>query len=256
MTGALDGMGIVITRPRAAGDALAAELAALGARPFVFPALGIEPLPPSPALDAALERLPQAALAIFVSANAVEMGLAAVVRRGPWPAGPRIAAIGDATAASLRNHGLGPVISPTGRQDSDGLLAMEPLATVGGKDIVIFRGDGGRERLREALEARGARVAYAECYRRVRPDADPTALLAAWTGGAVHAVSALSTETLEHFLESVGPRGRELARTTTLVVPHEAIAASAPARAFGRVRVSGPGAPGIAAALAPQRNPP
>lgn len=251
MSGALHGMGIVITRPRAAAEALATELAALGARPFVFPALGIEPLPESPALAAALDRLPRAAFAIFVSANAAQMGLAAVRRRGDWPRGPRIAAVGEATAQALRNHGMGPVISPTGRQDSEGLLALEALASVGGMDIVIFRGDGGRERLREGLEARGARVTYAECYRRVKPDADPAELLLAWSRREIHAVSALSTETLANFLDAVGEAGRALARETTLVVPHEAIAGSAPARAFGRVRVSGAGADGIAAALQP-----
>ena len=39
------------------------------------------------------------------------------------------------------------------------------------------------------LEERGARVSYAECYRRARPQGDPGALLQAWARGEVHAVS-------------------------------------------------------------------
>lgn len=249
MSGALDGMGIVITRPRAAAEALAADLARAGARPFVFPALEIEAVAPSPALEAALAELQQAAFAIFVSANAADMGVAAVRARGAWPAGPRIAAIGDATAERLRNHGFAAVISPRGRQDSEGLLAMDELKAVEGTRIVIFRGEGGRERLREALEARGARVAYAECYRRRRPQADAAPLLDAWSRGDVQAVSALSAETLDNFMQLVGERGRALAARATLVVPHEAIARCEAARAFARVQVAGAGAAGIVAAL-------
>ena len=47
MSGRLEGLGVVITRPRPAAEALAAALAREGARPFVFPALEIEDLPPS-----------------------------------------------------------------------------------------------------------------------------------------------------------------------------------------------------------------
>src|SRR6185503_6341767 len=103
----LQGLGVVITRPRAAADVLAAALEREGARAFVFPALAIEPLPPSAALDAALDALETTDLAIFVSANAVEMGLAAARARGHRPA--RVAAVGEATAQVLRNSGFAEV---------------------------------------------------------------------------------------------------------------------------------------------------
>jgi uroporphyrinogen-III synthase len=251
--GRLRGLGIVITRPRAAAEALAATIAREGGRPFVFPSLAIEDIPPSDDLQAALERLPRAALAIFVSAHAVQKGLAAALRRGPWPPSPRVAAIGDATAEALRNSGFDAVISPRERHDSEALLALPELQDVEGRDIVIFRGEGGREHLKEALEARGARVAYAQCYRRVRPDADPAALVAALERGEIHAVSALSGETLANFVALLGQDGARHLTSTTLVVPHEAIARHPGARRFGRVAVAGPGAEGIVEALSPLR---
>ena len=52
----LEGLGVVITRPRAAGEALAAALAQEGARPFLFASLAIEDLPASEALEVALAR--------------------------------------------------------------------------------------------------------------------------------------------------------------------------------------------------------
>lgn len=253
MSGRLDGLGVVLTRPRREAERLAAALAREGARTFVFPALRIDPLPPAEALAAALDALPRATLAIFVSANAVEHGMAAARSRGPWPQGVRVAAIGDATAAALRNSGFAAVISPRERHDSDALLALAELQAVRGEAIIVFRGEGGRERLKDVLESRGARVVYAECYRRVRPESDATGLLEAWRRGEVQAVSALSAETVANFLDMLGGSAEALAASVPLFVPHEAIAASAPARRFAQVRVAPAEAAGLAAALATLR---
>ena len=247
----LQGMGIVITRPRPAAEALAAALAAEGAKPFVFPALAIEDIPPTDALESALAALPRAALAIFVSAHAVQKGLAAAARHGAWPGGTAVAAVGEATAAALRNSGFTQVISPRERHDSDALAALPELqaARISGREVVIFRGEGGRERLKELLEERGARVHYAECYRRLRPDADPGPLLQAWARGEVQAVSVLSGETLANFVAMLGAEGAGRLAGAVLVVPHEAIAAHREARRFARVVVAPAGAEGMASEL-------
>ena len=247
----LQGMGIVITRPRVAAEALATSLARAGARPFVFPALAIEPLGETPALQAALTRLPECEIAIFISVNAVEHGLAAARRSGPWPAGTRVAAVGEATAKALRNSGFPAVISPRDRHDSEGLLACEELKAVAGRHILIFRGQGGRELLKAALESRGAHVSYVECYRRMRPEEDPAELLGAWSRGDIHAVSVLSAETLDNFVAMIGPAGESLLQSAALVVPHESIAAKPLARRFARVVVAAPdeGMVGALAAL-------
>jgi len=245
----LEGLGVVITRPQPAADTLAAALAREGARPIVFPALALEDPDPSPRRDEALARLPECGLAIFISANAVERGLALARRHAPWPQRTRVAAVGEATAQALRNSGFPEVISPRERHDSEALLALPELRAVKGENIIVFRGEGGREHLREVLEVRGARVDYVECYRRARPRADPRPLLRAWAAGEVHAVSALSAETLENFLAMVGAEGQALARDCALVVPHSAIAAHPDARGFGRVLVAGPGAEGLVNAL-------
>ena len=249
----LEGLGVVITRPRAAAETLAAVLQAEGANAFVFPALDLEPPGPSAALDEALERLPECSLAVFISANAVERGLVLARSRAPWPERTRVAAVGEATAQALRNSGFETVLSPKDQHDSKALLALPELRAVKGEEIIVFRGEGGREHLRETLEGRGARVHYVECYRRVRPKLDPAALLEAWEGGGVHAVSALSGETLENFLLTVGERGAALAASTTLVVPHANIAAHPDARRFARVLVAGPGAAGLVDSLSTLR---
>ena len=246
----LAGLGVVITRPRKAAQTVAEELSAAGARPIVFPALEILDVDDAKRLDAALATLARSDVAIFVSANAVDKGLEAARRKGAWPARAKVAAVGELTAAALRQAGFSDVIVPADRFDSDALLERPELQAVNGQHILIFRGEGGRERLKEVLEARGARVTYAEVYRRARPESDPAPLLAAWGRGEVDVVGVLSGETLENFVEMIGPEGRARLSATTLVVPHEAIGKHPDARRFGRVIVSAPGAAGLTAALA------
>ena len=245
----LHGVGVVVTRPRAAALALAAPLEREGARVYVFPALAIEPLAPDEALAAVLRSLDRFDLAVFVSANAVEHGLAAAARFVPWPARLEAAAIGEATATALRNSGFARVISPHERHDSDALLALPEMQRVAGRRVVVFRGQGGRERLKEVLEERGARVEYAECYRRVRPHADARPLVEALARGEVHAVSVLSAETLENFIAMIGPEGADGLAATTLVVPHEAVGAHRDARRFARVLIASQGPQGLVDAL-------
>lgn len=251
----LEGLGVVLTRPRAAADALAAPLIGAGARVFIFPALAIEDLELTAPLERLLAELARFELAVFVSANAVEKGLAMVRRIAPWPPRLRVAAIGEATAEALRDAGFTSVISPAERHDSDALLALPQLqrSRVDGANIVVFRGEGGKERLKETLEARGAHVEYAECYRRVRPQSDPGPLMAAWARGEIHAVSALSAQTLENFVSMIGGERAAALATMTLIVPHEAIGESREARRFARVVVAGHGAQGLIDALAALR---
>ena len=249
MSGALQGMGVVITRPRAAAQVLAAALEREGAHTFVFPALTIEPMEPAGDSAAALAQLADCTLAIFVSANAVEHGLAAVRREGRWPDGMRVAGIGEATARALHAAGFEHVVAPRERHDSEALLAMPQMSAVRGERILIFRGEGGREHLRTVLETRGAWVRYVECYRRARPQADPASLRDAWRRGEVHAVSALSAETLENFIALLGEDAAPLLARAALVVPHEAVAAHPDARRFARTVVARPGPAGLIEAL-------
>ena len=51
--------------------------------------------------------------------------------------------------------------------DSEGLIALAALQNVARKNVLIIRGDGGRELIAEKLSDRGASVHYFESYRRV-----------------------------------------------------------------------------------------
>ena len=191
----LRGLGILVTRPARQAGGFAEKIAALGGEPIIFPAIVI--LPPSdPAPVArAHARLSDYDYAIFVSANAVEYGVP--VARG-WPA-PLVAfAPGPGTADALAAVGIADVRIPKTTFDSEGLLALPELASARGKRIAIFRGEGGREYLADALAALGAQVDPVVCYRRAKPQSGAAGLVATFRDGRIDAVTITSSEGLDN----------------------------------------------------------
>lgn len=241
-SGPLAGRGIVVTRPREQSGALARLIEQAGGRTFVFPAIEIESLPDLGPVLALIDRLDEFDLAIFISPNAVHKAMNLVgLRRGRWPAGLRVAAVGRGSRQALSGHGVAEVLAPASGADSEALLALPGLAHVSGLRIVIFRGEGGRELLANSLAERGARVEYAECYRRARPRGDVAPLLAAWARGAVHAVTISSTEGLANLFDMLGKLGQQWLRATPVFVPHLRVAEEAVRLGVREALVAGPG---------------
>lgn len=222
-------------------------IAAEGGEPVSFPALAIEPALEPERVRQTLVELGAFDFAVFVSANAVDYGLAMMTL--PWPAGIAIAAVGRGTAQALNGFGLTVDVVPAEGADSEALLAQPQLEQVRGKRIVIFRGTGGRELLAETLRQRGADVRVIECYRRTRPDVDPAELIARWQQGAIHAVTALSGETLGNLWTMLGAAGQKLLMATPLFVPHLRIADRAAERGLTEVCITAPGDAGIVRGL-------
>lgn len=246
---ALAGRRVVVTRPAGQAAHLAALIRAAGGEPLLFPALEIFAAAESPQLRALIERLDSFDLAIFISSNAVEKALALVRARRDWPAGLRVATVGRGSERELRRQGFAAVIAPGERFDSEGLLELPQLNQLAGKRVVIFRGEGGRELLGDTLMARGAAVEYAECYRRGRPDADPTPLLAWCQRRELAAFTVTSSEGLANLRAMLGDAGRECLASTPLFIPHERIAAAARALGVRTVVLTGPGDEGLVEGL-------
>lgn len=249
MKGALAGRGIVVTRPQQQSAALAAMITAAGGRAFQFPVIEIRDTDKTAELDAAIDRLDDYHIAIFISPNAAERALNRIVARRRWPQALAVAAVGPGGAAVLAAQGIAGVTVPAKRFDSEGLLGTPLLQSVAGRRVVIFRGNGGREFLAEALRERGAAVDVVECYRRERPQADAAPLLAAWSRGEVDAVTVTSSEGLRNLFEMIGAAGEVLLRATPVFVPHPRIAAVAREMGCAEVITGDAGDRGLFAAL-------
>ena len=221
----LHGRGILVTRPREQAAHLARLIEGAGGRAHLFPAITIEDLP----APAALERLGEFDLAIFVSPTAV----AKVMLHLPaWPPELAAAAIGAGTRRELENRGVSHVIAPRAGADSEALLALPKMQEMAGKRVVIFRAEEGRALLGDTLAQRGARIEYAACYRRKRPETP----LRAWKAGEIDAVTVSSAEGLANLFAMLEPA---FLQATPLFVPHPRIAGAARARAVRQVLVAG-----------------
>lgn len=227
MSLSLAGRGVVITRPAAEAQQLAALVREAGGEPMLYPAIEILDAADPRNLDAVIDRLDEFDLAIFVSPSAVDKAMTRICARRALPATLRYAAIGPGGVRALQRFGIAEVIAPAGRHDSEALLASPYLQKVRGLRIVIFRGDGGRELLRETLIARGASVEYAVCYQRGKPAWAADALLRAWEANRIAAVIVTSSEGLRNFRDLIGAAGLTWLRNTMIIVPHQRIAASA-----------------------------
>jgi uroporphyrinogen-III synthase len=214
----LAGLRVLVTRPAAQAQRLAALIEQAGGEAVRFPTLEIAAPRDMAALERVLADVARFDLAIFISPNAVTHGLACLRSRGGLPPRLAVAAIGRGTAAALAQADIANIIVPAEGADSEGLLALAALQNVAGKRVVIFRGEGGRELLGDTLRARGAEVQYAECYRRARPATDAAPLNARLERNGIDIVTVTSVETLHNLHDMVDAGARARLRRLPIVV--------------------------------------
>ncbi|OUS28124.1 hypothetical protein A9Q98_07675 [Thalassotalea sp. 42_200_T64] len=111
-------------------------------------------------------------------------------------------AVGTATADVLKAHGIENVITPE-QQNSEGLLALEQLLAVENKQILIVRGNGGRELIKQQLEQRGAKVAYNEVYKRQWLTLNNEQTIDKWRKDKINCIVVTSSELLQHTLSYI-----------------------------------------------------
>lgn len=245
-------MRVIVTRPRTQADTLVAELRAGGIDAVALPLIDIAPAPDPQAVRQAWSRLPACALAMFVSANAVQHFMRLRPARMSWPAGVLAGSTGPGTTAALREAGVPPQLSiePEGEAfDSEALWQRLRSRDWAGREVLVVRGEGGRDWLAEQLGAAGATVRFVAAYERRPPllDAAGRALLdAALARPLEHLWVASSSEAVAH-LARLAPQA-DWSQAGALA-PHPRIVAALQRLGFGRVRRVAASAAALAAAV-------
>ena len=207
--GPLAGKRILVTRPRDQAADLADRLRDLGAEPVEAPTIRIAPPEDYGPLDTACAAAGSFDWIVFTSVNGVD----AFMRRlldGPRDirvlGGVRLCAIGPATAARLRRHGLEADLMPQEHRAEAVFDALQRSGSLAGVRVLLARADIAREMLADALREAGADVTEATGYRTVLADG--------WTGPElqarlrarpVDAVTFTSASTVRNFVEILGP---------------------------------------------------
>jgi uroporphyrinogen-III synthase len=170
----LQGQVILNTRPAHQQAELTQMLERAGARVLGFPVIEIKPVEIGDEQRRLAQRIGDYDILLFVSRNAVE-GLFRFIDAASLPASLRLGVIGSATRSALQQALAG---SPLDIDDclvasepynSEALLESPALERVEGRRVLILRGQQGRNLLGDELIRRGARVDYAEVYRRALP---------------------------------------------------------------------------------------
>ena len=248
---------VVITRPAAQASSLARQMEALGRTVELLPLLEISPLQDQSALKATLAELQRFALVAFVSPNAIDAAFAHIDQ---WPGGVPLAVVGEGSRAALAQHGItaanATIFSPhdAARSDSEHLLQALDLPALAGREVLIVRGESGRELMADGLRAAGAIVTTLPAYRRNVPVLTPALRAKLLVLLAVdHDWIITSSEALRGLLGLIAqldaPDLVVKMQQQHVIVPHARIAETAQELRFARVTLCGSGDERLLAAL-------
>ncbi len=212
----LFGKKIVVTRSREQASALAQKLSALGAEVIIFPSIKVKPLKSFTALDREINCLGGYNWVIFTSVNGVEVFFNRLKKLGLDTrrfGGAKVAAIGPATAESLRAKGIEADIVPE-KYISEEIL--KALGKVKGQKILLPRAAAARDALHTGLKRAGALVTEIPTYNTLPDRGNLAELRCLLREGAVSLITFTSSSTVAGFLESFKGAGKKLLKGVTI----------------------------------------
>jgi uroporphyrinogen-III synthase len=248
-------MRVLVTRPGPQAAEWAARLRDGGIDAVALPLICIGPAADAAAVRQAWANLGAQRLVVFVSPNAAEQFMAARPQGADWPAGVQAASTGPGTTRALRRCGVPAeqIVEPAAEAaqfDSEGLWKQLQSGDWCGAQVLIVRGDGGREWLADTLRGHGAQVALLAAYRRSAPrlDAAGQALLhAALDAPRSHLWLFSSSEAIDNLAALAGDAA-EWSEARALAT-HPRIAARAQQLGVGQVTQTRPTLEAVSACI-------
>jgi uroporphyrinogen-III synthase len=207
----LNGKRIVTTRDEGQTVELIKGLRAVGATPIIFPTIQIAALDDYTALDDALIRLPHFDWIIFTSINGVQHVFDRLLHLNISPAilrGRKVAAVGPATEAALKQYGIQIALQPEEYESEAIVTELARRGEIAGRHFLLLRVDVSRAVLREKLTAQGAIVEEVAVYRTVLGSPDAAAYGELRAG--LDIITFTSSLTVKNFFTLLGDEAREI----------------------------------------------
>jgi uroporphyrinogen III methyltransferase/synthase len=209
----LFGRRIVVTRTRAQAGALSAELRASGADVFELPTIRIEPPTEAREFAELVQDVHAYDWLVFTSPNGVtaffEM-FYKLYNDARSIGGVRIAAIGPATAAKVREHHLAVDLQPAEYIAEAVVAEFAKEGSVENQRILIARAEQARDVLPTELTKLGAIVDVAVAYRTVAETHDVSGGIERFRAEGADLITFTSSSTAEHFMALKLPLPAEL----------------------------------------------
>lgn len=203
----LFGRTVLVTRARSQASQLTARLEMLGARVIEAPTIAITaPSDGYAAIDTAIEQLHSYQWLIFTSANGVTEFFARLNVAGKDTRAlgyARVAAIGSATAARLREHGIVADVVPAEFRAEGVVAALKGQLPPHAK-VLLARAEEAREVLPDALREMGADVTIAPVYKTITGEVDAESLREQLAGGEIDMVTFTSSSTVKNLVNILG----------------------------------------------------
>ncbi len=168
-------MRVLVTRPRKDAAEFADALKQAGAKVYFLPAIAIQPVADTAAMDRAISRLAQYNWLVLTSANAVNVVLERLAALGidRLPPGLKVAAIGPKTAARLLAGGIQPDFVP-GEYLAEAILPG--LGDLKGRWVLLPTADIAHDTLPDAIQAADGIAHVITAYHTLPAEPDPEGL--------------------------------------------------------------------------------
>ena len=215
---------LISTRPQRTNVQLSDDLKNSEIKLLSFPLTEIYPLNNYQIFDGVIENIKTYQHIIFISTNAVHFFLERVKKLSlQIPKNLIFSSIGPTTKLSLQKKLSVDVHSPIKTFDSEHLLKEKIYNNVKGQKILIIRGEGGRETLKNALEEKGAIVNYGECYVRKYVDIDLNQLKNDLVNYHHQFFLFSSTNSAKHFIRQLSNVDKHWLQNIKIIVNHKKI---------------------------------
>jgi uroporphyrinogen III methyltransferase/synthase len=232
----LFGRRILVTRPKDQAPELVDLLEALGAETIEAPMIRILPPDDYGPLDEACVHAGRYDWMVFTSANAVDSFMTRL-NASPLDVralhGPKLCAVGPATAERLARHGLKVDLIPSEYRADGVAKAIAQRGPVQGVKVLLPRADIGREIIASELRERGADVTEVVAYRTVATEADREGepdIYRLLLDRRIDVVTFASASAVRTFVNILGPEPAVDLLRTTLVAAVGPVTASAAAK--------------------------
>ncbi len=229
-------MAVLVTRPGEQGVELCSLLERHGISAYHHPLLDIIVELSDQHLG---ENLNHAHIVIAVSKHAVQCAQQILSSSNlSWPKQAIYLAVGQKTAHYLSKYSQQNVHYPQ-VSDSEHLLRLPELSNIQQQKVLILRGNGGRELIKDTLTKRGAKVHYSETYKREFIPFDPVGCISLWQAKHINQIIVTSGEQLEYLCGQLTSQQLAWLNQQELYVPSQRIADIAIQKGFTQVRCTG-----------------
>ena len=215
---------LISSRPQGTNVQLSDDLKNSEIKLLSFPLTEIHPLNNYQIFDGVIKNIKTYQHIIFISTNAVHFFLERVKKLSlQIPKNLKFSSIGPTTKLLLQKKLSVDVHSPIKTFDSEHLLKEKIYNNVEGQKILIIRGEGGRETLKNALEEKGAIVNYGECYVRKYVDIDLNQLKNDLVNYHHQFILFSSTNSAKHFIDQLHNIETGWLQNIKIIVNHKKI---------------------------------